>query len=94
MPPRHGQRAVQFGAGGCSGKYADLKLLSAEVCLCNATCQLDGDRFGIAGTGKAAHSDLVAGADQCRGFFRAHNLLSEGGIQNSRAGLRNGRHEN
>ena len=85
----HGQRAIEFRAGGSSGKDADLKLLPAEVGVRDAVRQFDGNGLGITRSGEAAHADLVAGLDESGSFFGAHDFLRQTGIQNARSGWGN-----
>jgi len=44
---RHAKRSVEFRAGGSSGEYADLDLLSVKVRVRDAMRQFDGNNLGI-----------------------------------------------
>src|SRR5208283_1544128 len=89
---RHGEGSVEFRAGGGAGEDADLKLLPAEVGVRDAAGQFSRNYLGIAGPGEAAHADLVAGLNQGGRLGRAHDLVLELGVENSRGGLGSNRH--
>jgi hypothetical protein len=91
----HGERAVELRTSGGAGEDADLELLSAQVGVGNAARQRQGHGLGIAGAGKSAHSDLVAGVDQGGRVFRAHDAVHQTGIHYARGGgnRREGHHK-